>query len=1045
MLKDNGIKIQIVEGAELLKSNLEGRIPEISYKGVFAKSMLFDYMVDLGALDISKTKTRNVIGVTFSYGYDSLEADNIKKEANPLIKNIKKGNRNIKSIEREIDRFKDKINNIDNEITLLEMEIDDIQDVEYVKEILNLEELEKEDFKIYRKEIKSIENKINTKMIKNNELMKESKSILNSFNYEIAINNYCLEEENKELEILNIEDNIKKTDAVRKYLYKNGFKIDYYKWDEKAKKYTDEIEETIWYDFGFRSPSKSRVGDVIFFNREYRDTINKWMMMGLELEVDEDGNVKLIEAEAYKSLTSSCIESYIYIDPKSILVLDDLISIGFEEDLMVIDVDKNNDVIAEVRKGKDKNVMFDGMSLIDKSLLGEYEDKGMVVLRHHFFKTCAGNCNLVKFLKHHYGDKYNTAYIKDKYNREVKVTNIRFLTTDNSIKWEKLMSKDATSYEYWCDKVSENGNMFGICKTTHESKYRHENITKNRMSYQFTNSFADMTKDEIKELTKDSIDYIMKLKNDDDFYIKHLLRNKNTENNYEMLAELYKQNKGFAKSHMFKDVRRKLINKYKETLYNGKLLVEGDNLTVFSNVWVLLNYMVNEVPYTVDENGKHIIDDDYRDITLPVLLNDEGNGNKGYSCYANLFKEQESICAMRSPHNAPMAIMNYTNTLHPLINEYFNFDNNIICVNLIKNSLMSKAVGFDLDSDFFFCTSNPIAVLASEKAQQYPTMINNIEPSAKKYKYDMEKLAEVDNLLAKSKQQIGTTSNNAQLALTYFLHYKYNSKDGENKELIDKLLKNVAINALMAQIAIDQSKKIFPINIAKQINKLKKDLPKEDKPTFWQYTTSITNEKEVGKQLRNKNRAEWDLLKDKEKKERVKNKIKEIIDNLVDLDCPMNWIIPEIKAIKNAKGTTPKSDSNFLVYYIDKTRSRQTRRSAKIVEDIAEEFNKITAYINTNDDFEDEDCMRYYNTLYKEYMDKLKGLNINIYVYSLLISRALDKENKYLKSNSHMKTKLLNMLYKNNKKRFLQCFKSDKELEEINNIELESLTYLSSN
>lgn len=1024
MLKDNGIKIQIVEGAELLKSNLEGRIPEISYKGVFAKSMLFDYMADLGALDIGKTKTRNIIGVTFSYGYDSLEADKVAKKAKPLLKDINKGNRNMNSIQKEIDKIKNKINDIDNEITLLDIELEDIKNIEDDK------------CKIYKKEFKSIENKINTQIVKIENLRKESEDIINSLNYELAINDYCLTEENKELKILNIEDNIKKTDEVRKYLYKNGFKIDYYKWDEKNERYTDEIEETIFYDFGFRSPSKSRVGDVIFFNREYRDTINKWMMMGLELEVDKDGNVKLVEAEAYKSLTSSHIEGYIYIDPKSILVLNDLNSYGFEEDLIMIDTDENDNVIADVKKGIDKNTLWDGMCCIDESLLGKYKDKGMVVLRHHFFKSCACNTKLVKFLKDHYQEDYDKEYITDKYGRNVKVSDIRVITTENSIKWEKLMFKDVTSFDYWCDRVAENNCMFGVCKTTHESKYKVGETVKNRMSYQFTNSFADMSNEEIKELIKDSIDYIMKLKNDDEFFVKHLLRNKSTVNNHEMLAEIYKQNKSFANSYMFKDIRKKLINKYKETLYNGKLLVEGDNLTVFANIWTLLQYSVGLVPYHVTDEGEYIIDDDYRDETLPVLLNEAGNGNCGYSCYTKLFeKEGQEICAMRSPHNAPNAIMYYINNKHHLIEDYFNLDNNIIIVNCIKNSLQSKGMGWDEDSDFFFCTNNNIAVLAAKRAQIYPTIVNKIEPSKKKYKNDMGCLAEVDNLLAKSKQQIGITSNNAQLALTYYHSMKelYRGTNIE-QERIKSLLNNVAINAIMAQICIDQSKKIFPLNIEKQINRLKKELPSNAKPMFWKYTTSITEPKEVEKKLRKENKTEWDALKDKEKKERIKNRIKEIKESLIDLDCPMDWIIPEIDAIKNADKSNPVPDSKYLVYYVDKTKSRQTRRHAEQVEKIVEEFNDITTFININDDFEDEDNMRYYNVLYKEYMDKLKGLNINIYVFSLLISRTLDKENKYLKSNSHVRTKLLNLLYKNNSKRFLQCFKNVKVQEEIYNL-----------
>ena len=66
----------------------------------------------------------------------------------------------------------------------------------------------------------------------------------------------------------------------------------------------------------------------------------------------------------------------------------------------------------------------------------------------------------------------------------------------------------------------------------------------------------------------------------------------------------------------------------------------------------------------------------------------------------------------------------------------------------------------------------------------------------------------------------------------------------------------------------------------------------------------------------------------------------------------------------------------------------------------------------------------YYNVLYEEYMDKLRGLSIKTETMALLISRVLSKGNNFLKNNSQIKTKLINMLYKYNKKSLLKCFKN---------------------
>ena len=46
---------------------------------------------------------------------------------------------------------------------------------------------------------------------------------------------------------------------------------------------------------------------------------------------------------------------------------------------------------------------------------------------------------------------------------------------------------------------------------------------------------------------------------------------------------------------------------------------------------------------------------------------------------------------------------------------------------------------------------------------------------------------------------------------------------------------------------------------------------------------------------------------------------------------------------------------------------------------------------------------------------------------SLLIIRALDKDNKYLKSNSEVRSKLLNKLYQYNRDNFIKCFTDHKK------------------
>ena len=145
-----------------------------------------------------------------------------------------------------------------------------------------------------------------------------------------------------------------------------------------------------------------------------------------------------------------------------------------------------------------------------------------------------------------------------------------------------------------------------------------------------------------------------------------------------------------------------------------------------------------------------------------------------------------------------------------------------------------------------------------------------------------------------------------------------------------------------------------------------------------------------------------------------------MIKKLVDYYCPINNILKEIENIGESKHTKRINDSNFIkLIGNEKT---QNRKQATKVENIVKELNDITKFINNNDDMEYEDNMIYYNYLYEEYMNKLRGLNIKQETISLLLNRTLARNNKYVKNNTNIKTKLINMLYKYNKQKLLACF-----------------------
>ncbi|MFT8349489.1 hypothetical protein [Clostridium saccharoperbutylacetonicum] len=815
---------------------------------------------------------------------------------------------------------------------------------------------------------------------------------------------------------------------IKSYIKPNKFKKKL-----KIKKLTYEF---ITYRFWMRSASKSRCGDTLYINADLYDEIYKWQTMNINLPKDKDGNVMLVEMNAYFPLTSSATEKEsLILNPDNILVVDDVETLTKEMDILNVNVDKEGKCYTNKTKGKCKNTLFDGQALLDSSLFtGMYKDKGMIVGRHHFFKACIFNCNIQDYIKQWCKDNekdYDTYKVKDRYENMINVKDVLCITSENSMKWEKFLGATKEGFDKWKKAVNENCNSFGICKTTHESKYGENQ----RLSYQMCNSLP-IVKESVEELFEGTKSYIELLQNNTDEFVKHLKRTANTTNINNLLVDVYNQNNSFQNSYLFKNARKRLINEFKDNIRAGKLITNGDNLTVVGSPMFMLKY-------ALDRNIE-VIDD-----TLPLL-------EKGVSVYTKRFLDKEELAGFRSPFNAPNNLCYYVNHISDNMDTYFNFDNNIIAVNLIKTDIADRNNGLDTDSDFILTTNDKTTVDASKIAiKDYPTIVNNIQKQGKKYKETMEELAEIDNGLAKAKRAIGETSNLAQIAMSYY----HDTKDNDLADV-------VAILSVLAQVAIDNSKRMYSVDIPSEMARIRSlncmndietfsetyTTPKtgkvktkekitkthKAKPIFWQYTNSCVSRKSIIKVLKNKLKDKitkkstwWDLTED-EQEQRIKDYREELISKMVNIECPMNWIQAEVDKIGKAeykKGKVP--DEEFLVYYINDKKLRQTRRKATQIEKIVEDLNNKVKNIKIDDDDDDgiEELIAWKDGI--EELDELKS--VDIYTISLLVARTLDNSNKALKNNSKIKTKMLAMLYKYNKKPLLQCFKNTKELEEINN------------
>lgn len=594
-------------------------------------------------------------------------------------------------------------------------------------------------------------------------------------------------------------------DNIREEFYKNGVDVEYI-----TRKRSGEIikKEVIHYKMLYRSTGKAKKGSCMFIRDKLYNKASSFLRMGIKFPKK---NADIVGINAYSPLISSGIVGKVKINPKNILVLKD-VDRFFTTKVVSVETDKNKRCIAKtIENYKLKNTLFDGQALIDSSIFPDWGN-GYVLLRHHFCKMAAFCSNIQLFFRDYFGEEYYTATVEDMWGNKHYVKDIELITTDNAMKWIKYN----VSYDYWCNKVYENGCMFGIVKTAHCSKLG--NVQ--RMSYQMVNS---LNIDTMNEVCKESIKYINKLKTDDDFFLDYLRKNINFSNDYEVLMALCNQNKDFLRSSYFRERKKAIIMNYVLNFKSGKIIQNADNLVIVGSPYAMLLYGATGNPDIVDEDDTFSVED------LAI------------QCYTSRFADDEYLAEFRSPFNGKYNLGYLHNIYDERFNKYFNFCDQIIAINMNGTDFQDRNNGSDQDSDSIYTTNQPQIVDHAKKCQMlYPTIVNNIPKDSNIYNNTMEDFAKLDNKLAASQLDIGESSNLAQLAQTYDCTFG----DQKYKDY-------VCILSVLAQIAIDSAKRLFDVDVSSEIRQIKKDMNvKENKyPSFWKIIHRDFKDKNINHDL----------------------------------------------------------------------------------------------------------------------------------------------------------------------------------------------------
>jgi len=550
-----------------------------------------------------------------------------------------------------------------------------------------------------------------------------------------------------------------------------------------------------------RSTAKSRIGNSLFIKEIYYNKLQKWSLMGLNFKKNEKCDIASLRA--YESLTLSSIIGTLKISKENILIIDDKVC-SFKTNAKVTSLIDNSTALVENKEIKMSNDIWDGQSLLDVSLFtGEYENKGCVLLRNKFFKSCAFNTNIQDFYKDN-----NIKTVIDMFGNFHKAEDIKFITTPNSLKALKFNYKVGTKedmFNYWLKNIDFE---FGVCKYDKKSKFG----SYQKLTYQMINSMPFTEKD-IKKLMKEEIKYINLLKNDLAVFKLHVSLSKDNLNS-SFILDMLSVSDEFYKTKMFKDYRRNIIINYIKKLRRGKIKIPNcDYSILFGNPIEMLKQS-GRMDYKFSHNGNQV--------------------------YSPMFKHGVGLTLMRNPHICPNNVIVSDNIWVDDL-KYFNLTDNIIVINSHDNDILDRANGADHDSDTVLVTNNKIIFKRAKECVIYLTPVNSIKIPKTNRNYNIKEKADVDFLTNGNK--IGEIVNLSAILNSYYWN-EYNKKNKDNK-LLEEINSQVSMLSALSGLEIDKAKAFFDNNTIHMVNILNNtrqlDFIKRDKkgkiikPMFFKY------------------------------------------------------------------------------------------------------------------------------------------------------------------------------------------------------------------
>ncbi len=742
-----------------------------------------------------------------------------------------------------------------------------------------------------------------------------------------------------------------KTNAeLRKELYKRGF-----------------ICNGIKYCRMKRSSGSARVGKCLFINEALFKPILKFSSGGITLEKGQE--IDLAAYESYISLPSSSIIDTLPILPENILLVDDYESV-FRED--VVETHNENGWLTTSEKNCEiSNSIWDGQSLIDISLMGDYSCYGMVLLRNLMFKSCCFNCNIQQWFKDN--NVTDISQLNGK-TRAKRIEDVKLITTPNSIKYLKF-----DTWDNWLDNLYP---CFGVVK--HDKKTHFFGGRLVQTHYQLINTLQ-MSKDEVQEFLQESLDFAQLLR-DTPAVVKYYIKypdideckpmSKPMLDKNDVVYNLMCINDNFTKTKYYQEFLHDLLAAYYKNLKNGHVYVNGNYSTLLGNPIEMLQQSIGTF---------------------------RGESQIGVGNIHNVrFEYDKMLLGSRSPHVTMGNIWLANNKENKLIDCYFNLTDEIVCVNSIGENILQRLSGADFDSDTVLLTDNHILIRAAKRNyHMFKTPTSFVTAKKVKRYYTPEEQADLD--IKTSVNKIGEIINLSQELNSLLWDKMYH---GNCYDDIKELYYDICQLDVMSGIEIDKAKKEFDVDNGKELDKMREkykeelsdEYNKKKMPHFFSHISRQKGYYNPKKKNYCKYNTSMDYLQTIINGFRIKNPYKK------------DWL-PFVTILDNSK------------FYSTHVNQKQINRIYSILRKyISDRKNVFGSDLDKNDKYAKSQLI--YNNLIADIESEIIGFST---LYRLLSSLE-DKE------NSRIKNILLQVLYLCGNESFNQAIlTSSSEVEQLSN------------